>query len=50
MVGQTDSKEEEWEDTNIESPSLTEDFYRTLLDLPACAVTRICDNCGRCEH
>ena len=50
MVAQTDNKKEEREDTKIETPSLTEDFYRALLDLPACAVTGICDNCGRCEN
>ena len=31
-------------------PALSEDFYRQLLQLPACKTSGICDGCGRCEH
>ena len=33
-----------------QKPALPEDFYRQLLQLPACKTSGICDGCGRCEH
>ena len=31
-------------------PDLPEDFYYSLLDLPACKAYGYCDDCGRCER
>ena len=31
-------------------PDLSEDFYMSLLGLPACKSQGFCDDCGRCEH
>lgn len=35
---------------NRESPTLSEQFYLQLLELPMCKTSGICDGCGRCEH
>ena len=32
------------------SPDLPEDFYYSILNLPACKAYGYCDDCGRCER
>ena len=32
------------------SPDLPEDFYLSILNLPACKSMGYCDDCGRCER
>ncbi len=31
-------------------PDLPEDFYYSILNLPACKAYGYCDDCGRCER
>jgi hypothetical protein len=31
-------------------PELSADFYKTLLELPACKTRGTCDGCGRCRY
>ncbi len=31
-------------------PELPEEFYMSLLNLPACKSMGYCDDCGRCER
>ena len=45
-----ESGKEEPEAAKTGVPSLSEDFFRELLDPPSCKARGYCDNCGRCEH
>lgn len=40
----------EEEKSRTKSPDLPEDFYYSILNLPACKAYGYCDDCGRCER
>ena len=40
----------EEEKSRPKGPDLPEDFYMSLLNLPACKSMGYCDDCGRCER
>ncbi len=40
----------EEEKSEPSSPDLPEDFYLSILNLPACKSLGYCDDCGRCER
>ena len=40
----------EEEKSRPKGPDLPEDFYLSILNLPACKSMGYCDDCGRCER